>query len=97
MWASDKAKEAGVEVRGRGADYRTPCPKCSPDRIKKKDPCLHVTVAAGEIKVHCFHCDWGMIFTDDDEPQRHGMAGRPMSGRRDGRPARSVQRKTRWW
>jgi hypothetical protein len=60
----DKARAAGLSLRSN--DYREPCPQCSPNRKKKKDPCLHVTVTGSEVRANCFHCDWGMIFADDD-------------------------------
>lgn len=89
MFATEKAKAEGLSLKS--GDYREPCPKCSPNRRKKKDPCLHVTVANGEVRAKCFHCDWGMIFTDDEERRdvRRGSPNRNQ-GRRE--PARS-----RWY
>lgn len=76
-----KAREAGIEVRTHGADYRTPCPKCSPDRKKRKDPCLHVTIKTEAILTACFHCDYTGAFFDDDN------AGPRNQQQQRGRPA----------
>lgn len=64
VYATEKAKNAGLSLKS--TDYRQPCPQCSPNRLKKKDPCLHVTTTGREIKACCHHCGWGMIFDDDD-------------------------------
>lgn len=92
MFATDKAKAEGLTLVS--ADYRQPCPKCSPERRKKRDPCLHVTVLHGEIRCKCFHCDWGAVFTDDDDRRNnirspHGRSARSRAGAR--------QRPQRWW
>jgi twinkle protein len=45
-----------IEVRGNRTGFKkTICPSCSPDRTKKKDPCLYVNFESGVAK--CFHCD----------------------------------------
>ena len=44
MIAEEKARAAGVQMHGQRLDFRTRCPRCSDDRKKKNDPCLHVTV-----------------------------------------------------
>lgn len=88
----EKAREAGIDLAGGRTDYRSPCPKCSPDRRKKKDPCLHVTVEAREIKAFCHHCSWGMIF-DDDEFRLDGVRRDKAGQRRAVVPARAK----RWW
>lgn len=90
-----KAREAGIEL-GRSNDYRTPCPKCSPLRKKKKDPCLHVTVTSSEITFFCHHCqDFKGTFSDDDEG--HGQAGRPSSRYPTARPRTGHPAARRWW
>lgn len=89
MFATEKAKAEGLSLKA--TDYREPCPRCSPNRRKKKDPCLHVTVLSGEVRAYCHHCEWGMTFTDDDD-------------RRDARKAATLDRRgqrtpaaKRWW
>jgi len=95
MFATEKAKAEGLSLKG--ADYREPCPKCSPNRHKKKDPCLHVTVTSGEVRCKCFHCDWGAVFTDDDERRLDGSPRRAGLGRGTGRPAGPRRGPSRWY
>lgn len=83
----DKAREAGLTLRSN--DYRQPCPQCSPHRRKKKDPCLHVTVDGARVQACCFHCDWGMIFEDDDSRA-------PVIAGARAQNARTPERR-RWW
>jgi hypothetical protein len=73
MGAHEKARQAGLTLKAN--DYRQPCPQCSPNRIKKKDPCLHVTVTRDEVRACCFHCGWGAVF-DDVEQQRGAEVAR---------------------
>jgi len=91
-YATDRARDLGIPIRSNSSDYRTPCPKCSPNRRKKKDPCLHVTIGRGEVKWFCFHCDWSGGASDDDsrraEPFRKSPAARPRPLTTPARPAR---------
>ena len=67
MYASDKAKAAGVELRnwGYGQRYGV-CPRCSATRKKKRDPCLSVKIESDKVLVCCHHCQWGDAFHDDE-------------------------------
>lgn len=47
----------GIDVKGRtSGQFKTVCPKCSPDRRNKKDPCLSVNITDGVW--NCHHCMW---------------------------------------
>ncbi|GEC02307.1 hypothetical protein BDI01nite_33710 [Brevundimonas diminuta] len=87
LTATQKAGQAGVEIR-RATDYRTPCPQCSPNRKKKKDQCLHVTIKNDAVLVNCHHCGWGEGYFNDA-----GGAGKAWTGRRAVQPSRP----RRWW
>ena len=58
--ARERLEREGVQMRDwRPGNHRAACPKCSPGRKKKKDPCLSVTVNGDDsIVFHCHHCDW---------------------------------------
>src|SRR4051812_15944644 len=97
MFATEKAREAGVPILGKGTDYRCPCPECSPKRRKKKDPCLHVTIGRGEVKWFCHHCEWKGATSDDDERRNPATAGGPRPGRGTARSHGLPQRAARGW
>jgi len=45
----------------RSGTIKTTCPKCSPERRNKKDPCLSVNIDEGLYR--CHHCEWhGKVF-----------------------------------
>lgn len=87
MRAIDKAREAGVPIIPGRNDYRCPCPKCSPNRRKKKDPCLHVEIGATDVRWYCHHCHEFFGFVSDD-----GLANRQAPERRS-----SPRSHRRWW
>lgn len=86
MLAIDKAREAGVPIITGRSDYRCPCPKCSPLRRKRKDPCLHVEIGAGEVRWYCHHCHEFFGFATDDTGARRSPPDR-----------RSPRSQRRWW
>ena len=51
------AEHLQISVPRRNREYQT-CPRCSYLREKTRDRCLQVSVAAGAIRVLCFHCHW---------------------------------------
>jgi twinkle protein len=52
-----KLQEQGIELKGRtSGNYKTTCPKCSPERKNKKDLCLSVNIDEGVW--NCHHCAW---------------------------------------
>lgn len=68
----DKLRALGIEVRtGSRGDVKTTCPKCSPTRKKKNDPCLSVNADTGVW--NCHNCGWhGVVKTpkkDYSKPQ----------------------------
>ncbi len=62
--------EFGIEIYNRhGGENHTTCPKCSPDRKKKRVKCLSVNVDKG-VWV-CHHCGWsGSLKEGDRKPLR---------------------------
>jgi hypothetical protein len=84
-----KARDAGINIDTHRSDFRTTCPACSPNRRKKRDPCLHVTIESDAIVYHCHHCqEFKGAFHDDHERQRQtGTPGRAYAG----------ERRPRWW
>lgn len=81
MNAIDKAREKGVPIIWGKTDYRVPCPECSPKRIKKNDPCLHVTIGAGRVDWYCHHCEKFKGTTEDgDDRTEYRGKGRCGSG-----------------
>lgn len=88
----EKARDLGIELNGSRTDFRVPCPACSPHRKKRKDPCLHVTVEADQIRYFCHHCsEFKGVLSDDDERRRD-----PRTGRGD-RPQPRTRAASRWW
>lgn len=54
-----------IVVKGsESGSKKTSCPKCSPERKKKNDPCLYVNFDSGVAK--CFHC-MALSFRDSDK------------------------------
>jgi twinkle protein len=52
-----KLQDLGIELKGRTTgNYKTVCPKCSPERKNKKDLCLSVNIDEGVW--NCHHCAW---------------------------------------
>ena len=49
--------EFGIDVKGKTrGQVKVKCPKCSPDRKKKNDPCLSVNIDEGVW--NCHNCGW---------------------------------------
>ena len=47
----------GIDVRGTtSGNVKTLCPKCSPEREKKNEPCLSVNIDMEAW--NCHHCGW---------------------------------------
>lgn len=46
----------GIYPKANIVEQKLPCPKCSPDRKKKNDPCLSVNIEKGFY--NCHHCGW---------------------------------------
>ena len=62
----------GIDVKGRtNGQFKTVCPKCSPERRNKKDPCLSVNISEGVW--NCHHCAWNgslkKVFTPYTPPK----------------------------
>ncbi len=52
-----KLQDLGIELKGRtSGQFKTQCPKCSPERKNKKDLCLSVNISEGVYS--CHHCGW---------------------------------------
>ena len=48
MSNSELLKELGIELKGKThGQIKVLCPKCSPDRKNKKEPCLSVNIDDG--------------------------------------------------
>ena len=57
----------GIHIHGSGAEVRTICPQCSPNRKKSKDQCLAVNTIEGVWL--CHHCGWsGSLKKSDTKP-----------------------------
>ena len=57
----------GIHIYGSGAEIRTICPQCSPNRKKSKDQCLAVNTIEGVWL--CHHCGWsGSLKKSDTKP-----------------------------
>jgi twinkle protein len=53
----ERLRQLGIEVRsGARGDVKTTCPKCSPTRKNKTDPCLSVNADTGVW--NCHNCGW---------------------------------------
>lgn len=53
----ERLRQLGIEVRsGARGDVKTTCPKCSPTRKNKTDPCLSVNSDTGVW--NCHNCGW---------------------------------------
>lgn len=59
----------GVDLKNRrSGTIKTTCPKCSPERKNKKDPCLSVNIDEGLYR--CHHCEWhGKVFNKIEKKQ----------------------------
>lgn len=57
---TDWLREQNIPLRDtRPGDHKTTCPQCSASRRNKSDPCLSVTIKAGDdVVVNCHHCGW---------------------------------------
>lgn len=89
--ATEKARDLGIPIRN-STDYRCPCPACSPNRKKKKDPCLHVTIRSGEVRYCCHHChQFEGILTDDES-----NAGWKTYKRQGAKPGRGLPMARGW-
>ncbi len=61
--SDDLLRKHGIVVPGGikpGQNRKTVCPKCSPSRKNKTDPCLSVLLEEGGrmLKAKCHHCGW---------------------------------------
>jgi|TARA_R110002074_G_scaffold1973_4_gene11892 twinkle protein len=48
--------EYGIQIKKSSGQVKVKCPKCSPDRKKKTDPCLSVNIDEGVW--NCHNCGW---------------------------------------
>lgn len=78
----DELRERGIEVRlDRAGDQRTQCPQCSPQRHKKRDRCLSVTLDGDGATWFCHHCGWsGGIREADGRSDRLRQGARHQPG-----------------
>lgn len=55
---SEGLLEVGIRLKSYNqGTHRTTCPKCSPTRKNKNDPCLSVTIDADSAVYFCHHCE----------------------------------------
>jgi twinkle protein len=52
----DLFEELGIYPKGSHNEQKVICPKCSPERKNKKDPCLSINLDKG--LYNCHHCGW---------------------------------------
>jgi len=48
--------DLGIQIKPNKGQQKVKCPKCSPERTKKNDPCLSVNTELGTY--FCHHCGW---------------------------------------
>jgi len=67
----DKLKELGIELRNSRGQQKVVCPKCSPTRKNKREPCLSVNVTTGDYNCHNTGCDFrGTVRSDFKENKK---------------------------
>lgn len=54
----EKLKALGIDLRNSRGQQKVVCPKCSPLRKNKREPCLSVNVVTGDYKCHNSPCDF---------------------------------------
>jgi len=75
MW--DALSAAGIHVRRRTLGHeKLTCPKCNDSRKKKNDKCLYVRIDTGEIRWHCFNCEFKGKATDGTQSERPAVGRR---------------------
>jgi len=64
----EKLKALGIELRNSRGQQKVVCPKCSPTRKNKREPCLSVNVVTGDYNCHNSPCDFrGTVRSDFKE------------------------------
>lgn len=53
---NEQFNKLGIYPKGSYNEQKLICPKCSPDRKNKKDPCLSINLEKG--LYNCHHCGW---------------------------------------
>lgn len=54
----EKLKDLGIELRNKRGQQKVVCPKCSPTRKNKREPCLSVNVDTGDYNCHNTGCEF---------------------------------------
>ena len=77
--ASEILADLGIRTLRSTApgNHKTICPRCSPARKHRKDPCLSITIGPDAVLFHCHHCTWSGGRSFDDQPSRRAMVGAP--------------------